>query len=309
MNMGYKMHRKQKLTIDEQVRYMKEQGIKFDIFSEIKAKSFLKESNYYFKVKSFAKNYKKDNNEKYINLDFAYLRKFSILDTAFRDLILELSLMCEHLLKTSLCSCCSQNTNDDGYEVISEYLNDDKNLPKELERYRQGKKSVYSQDLLDKYRNNFAVWNFVEILTFNELLTFYKFYTNYFHIRKSINLFNLYAIKSLRNVAAHNTCILNTITSRPINNFRISVEISQYLRNENILSSRGNILKVPMIHDFICIIFVFNKLCPNTKMKIIGKGKIQDFFTNFEKKYEYYTNPLIKIRYEFIKSATENILR
>ncbi len=306
--MECKVCRKEKLNTDEQIEYMEEQGIKFVIFSKIKAKLFLEESNYYFKVKSFAKNYKKDSTEKYINLDFAYLRKFSILDTAFRDLILELSLMCEHLLKTTLCSYCSQNISDDGYEVISKYLENDKNLPKELERYNQGKKSVYSQDLLEKYVNNFAVWNFVEILTFNELLSFYKFYVNHFSIKESINLFNIYAIKSLRNVAAHNTCILNTLTSRPIDNFRTSTEISQFLKKNKILSSRGKIFKVPMIHDFICIIYVFSKLCPDTKMKNITKEKIDDFFNKFEKRYEYYTNPLIIQRYEFIKKATNYIL-
>lgn len=72
-----------KFTIDQQVDHMKKQNIGFGIYSEERARDFLTYSNYYFKVKSFAKNYKK-NNDQYESLEFAYLRKFSILDTAFR---------------------------------------------------------------------------------------------------------------------------------------------------------------------------------------------------------------------------------
>lgn len=301
------MHRKRKLNVNEQINYMKNQGIKFDIFSESQAKIFLDESNYYFKIKSFSKNYSKNSNGSYDNLDFAYLRKFSILDTVFRDLILEISLTCEHLLKTNLCSYCSSNNKDNGYDVVNKYLNNNA-LPKEIERFDKLKKSVYSQDLINKYRNDFAVWNFVEVLTFNELLSFYSFYIKYFNIKDKINLFNLYALKSLRNVAAHNNCVLNTLTMRPINKFNISFEVRKLLKEKKILSSRGNVFKIPLIHDFLCLIFVFVKLCPNTKMKDIIKEKIDTFFNKFEKKKNYYTNSLILDRYNFIKKATYEIL-
>ncbi len=301
------MNRKIKLDTEKQVKHMQEQGIKFNIFSTEQAKVFLEQSNYYFKVKSFAKNYQKDEDGKYIDLEFAYLRKFSILDTIFRDLILNLSLTSEHLLKTALCSYCSNNANDDGYEVVEQYLEDDRNLPQELKRYDNDKKSVYSQDLLDKYKDNFAVWNFVEILSFGELIAFYKFYTSFFSIRNRINVINLYATKSIRNVAAHNSCILNTITSRPIN-FTRSIELQKMLKNEEILSSRGKNFKIPMIHDFICLVYVFDKLCPPTEMKNILIKKINIFFEKFEEKDEYYTNPLIKQRYDFLKRATNFIL-
>lgn len=52
--------RKRKLSIDEQIDYMKNKsGIKFNIVSEQEAKEFLKNNNYYFKIKSYAKNYEK----------------------------------------------------------------------------------------------------------------------------------------------------------------------------------------------------------------------------------------------------------
>lgn len=54
---------KLKLTIEEQIYHMKNKnGILFEITKEEDAIGFLKKNNYYFKVKSYAKNY-----DKYVN--------------------------------------------------------------------------------------------------------------------------------------------------------------------------------------------------------------------------------------------------
>ena len=46
-----------KLSIKNQIIHMKEEkGIKFNIINEEEAKEFLKNNNYYFKIKSYAKN-------------------------------------------------------------------------------------------------------------------------------------------------------------------------------------------------------------------------------------------------------------
>ena len=69
---------KQKLTIEEQINYMRDKsGIKFNIINEEDARVFLGNNTYYFKLKSYAKNYDKhiigEKNGKYINLEFSYL--------------------------------------------------------------------------------------------------------------------------------------------------------------------------------------------------------------------------------------------
>lgn len=81
------------LDINSQIEYMKNvNGIKFDIATEDQARDFLMQSNYFFKLKSFAKNYDKynsgENKDKYINLDFAYLQELSRLDMLLRKLII-----------------------------------------------------------------------------------------------------------------------------------------------------------------------------------------------------------------------------
>lgn len=303
------MQHKEKYTIDKQIEHMKNQNINFKLYSEKEAKDFLTTNNYYFKVKAFAKNYRKYNN-KYIDLDFRYLRKFTILDTLFRDLTLELSLLCEHLVKTTICYQCSENSDDDGYEPVDKFMRE-KFIPKTLKNYNEGIFSFYSKDLLDKYHNDLPVWVFVEILTFSELIQFYKFYTENFNMPNFVSDFDLYAIKSLRNIAAHNSCILHTLTMFPLgkNDFDISPYLKQTLREKKLLSRKHNILRIPMIHDFLCLILTFNKICPKTGIKDISKQNIFNFFSKCEEKCAYFNNEaLIKERYKFIKEATRAIL-
>ena len=98
-----KQQDKQKLTVEGQVQDMKEKDIKFEICSEEDAKKFLQYNNYYFKLKSYARNYNMNSQtKKYFNLDFAYLVELSKLDMYIRKIILELSLDVEHYLKVRL---------------------------------------------------------------------------------------------------------------------------------------------------------------------------------------------------------------
>ncbi|WP_158655921.1 MULTISPECIES: hypothetical protein [unclassified Helicobacter] len=46
---------KEKLTIDEQILHMQKLGIAFELYTEQKAKYFLANNNYFFKIKSYAK--------------------------------------------------------------------------------------------------------------------------------------------------------------------------------------------------------------------------------------------------------------
>ena len=108
---------KKKLTIDEQIANLKEKGVTFNIMNEDEAKKFLRYNNYYFKLKSYASNYPVNpKNNKYVNLDFAYLVELSRIDMYFRKIILGMCLDVEHVLKTRMltyfffcfCQCICQ---------------------------------------------------------------------------------------------------------------------------------------------------------------------------------------------------------
>lgn len=91
---------KKKLTISEQIEDMHKKGITFHFTNEKDACKFLKHNNYYFKLKSYGKNYDKylttAKKGQYINLDFSYLQELSILDMYLRKSIISMALDIEN---------------------------------------------------------------------------------------------------------------------------------------------------------------------------------------------------------------------
>lgn len=110
--------KKPKLTIEEQIEDMKSKNITFQYVSEKEAADFLRHNNYYFKLKSYGKNYEKyripAKAGQYVNLDFSYLQELSTLDMHLRKLILSMALDIEHALKTKILFDLSNNADEDG---------------------------------------------------------------------------------------------------------------------------------------------------------------------------------------------------
>lgn len=204
--------RKKKLTVEEQVEHMRDKsGIKFNITSEEDAKSFLSNNTYYFKIKSYAKNYEKyiegENAGKYINLEFAYLVEISKIDMYFRRIILKMTLDIEHFLKVQLLRDFQENDAEDGYNIVDEFLQEYNYIEKNIDL--KGKNSACT-DLVLKYKGDFAIWNIVEILSFNDFTKLYQMYYRKYKNKDSMGRF-LWSVRLLRNAAAHNSCLLNSL--------------------------------------------------------------------------------------------------
>lgn len=96
---------------------------------------------------------------------------------------MELCLTCEHLLKTQINTHCSDDKSQDGYKIVNDFLS--KNRIQILEMYKKGICNIYQKNLIEKYfikkentwENHFALWNFIEIMTFSEFIKFYNFYS------------------------------------------------------------------------------------------------------------------------------------
>ena len=193
---------KKKLTIDEQIANLKEKGVTFNIMNEDEAKKFLRYNNYYFKLKSYASNYPVNpKNNKYVNLDFAYLVELSRIDMYFRKIILGMCLDVEHVLKTRMLYDISRNEKEDGYNIVRKYFFAYDATKTEI---RQKANSYnFTSNLADKHAVDaeYPVWNLVELLSFGK---FVELYTLYYQEYNSPNYSAyLQSIKFLRNAAAH----------------------------------------------------------------------------------------------------------
>lgn len=302
--------RKRKLTIDEQIDYMKNKsGIKFNIVSEEEAKTFLTNNTYYFKIKAYAKNYEKyqegKNAGKYINLEFAYLQELSTLDMYFRRIILKITLDIEHFLKTQLLRDFQNNDAEDGYTIINEFFQEYDYVENNIDI--KGKNSTCT-DLVLKYKGDFAIWNIVEVLSFNDFTKLYQMYYKKYWNRESMGAF-LWSIRLLRNAAAHNSCLLNSLRTPYRYNIRPNQRVINYLSKiENISrTARGSRMKNPVMHDFIVTLYVFNKVISSKKVKEITMTELKDLVDNRmpRNKDFFEKNQVLIAHYDFAKKVID----
>ena len=181
--------RRKKLPIPGQIAHMKSKGIKFECMSEADARRFLNDNNYYFKLKAYCKNYGKNANGEYQNVDFAYLVDLSTIDMHLRKFIMKTSLDVEHFLKVKLLRDFLLDGSEDGYTIVEEFFDSHPEIKTEI--IEKGKSS-YCSDMIDHFQDNFAIWNIVEVLSFGHFAMLYSwFYCK--HPSKDSMLFIMYS--------------------------------------------------------------------------------------------------------------------
>ena len=119
------------IDVAQQVRHLKERGVRFELTDEREAERFLRESNFFFKVKAFAKcfsRYTSPSSERfgsYINLDFAYLAELTRLDHHLRESVLSLPLDIEHYMKVDL-NRMVMDAGDDPYGPMGSFFDSER---------------------------------------------------------------------------------------------------------------------------------------------------------------------------------------
>ena len=309
---------KKKLTIDEQIADLKEKGVIFNIMNEDEAKKFLRYNNYYFKLKSYASNYPVNpKNNKYVNLEFAYLVELSKIDMYFRKIILEMCLEVEHVLKTRMLYDISRNEKEDGYNIVQKYFFAYPTTKMEI--IQKANSYNFTSNLADKHAvdEEYPVWNLVELLSFGK---FVELYTLYYQEYNSPNYSAyLQSIKFLRNAAAHSNCLLSSIMKpKGEKKFRKTNQLTNALakaKKEISEHARVKYMSYPAFHDFVALLFVYNDLlkeAANRNMRNRTMNELVHFFCEENgrvlKHRDYFTkNQVITEAYKFISSVIQYI--
>lgn len=267
----------QKLNVEQIINYLKNDlGVTFNYKTEDYARHFLSEHNYYFRLKHYACDFeKKSKTGKYVGLDFGHLVELSTIDMHFRKLILKLTIDLEHYLKVKLVNDCQENSRDDGYKVVEDFF----------EKHPKIKESVTATIYLASYSaseikhlEKLAVWNIIELLSFYDFTIFFEYYYKYFEIPCE-NIKHFESVRRLRNVAAHNACMLASF--KPLHNFKYDAETCFKLLQKiktlspNIVSSA---MKVPLLNDFAVMLDVYNTTLTSEQIKRITMKELKNFF-------------------------------
>lgn len=298
-----------KLSIPQQIEHMKKKGISFSLCSEIEARKFLAEHNYYFKLKAYAHNFDRykdpTKNRQYINLDFAHLKDLSTIDAHFRKVILSMCIDLEHFLKVRMLNHFNM-VDEDGYEIVREFFKMQPGLEDEIEKKTN---TSTCHNIAAKRHGHWAIWNVIELLSFGPFIDLYSlFYSRYDFKDTGVEL--LYSIKMIRNAAAHNNCLINQMRapySRPI-------KPSYELRNMiNRLSSARpdrvkDRLQHPTIHDFLALVILYDKIVPEpTRSKGLRDIKVL-FDERMPRHKEYYEKQQgLLVSYRFVKDILDKI--
>ena len=313
------------MHIDEMVPYLKQKNIKFEKISEERAEKYLRDNNNYYNITSYKHNFERylfDGKfvDKYIDLDFAYLKDMAIIDHRVRLILFKMIIDIEHYLKIKILNTIETIDEEDGYRIVNLYLEKDFNderFPKRVHNsifkkvgneYYQKIFSKYDVDK-DKKLENIPIWEFLEIITFGELVNFYDFFTKEYNlVDENRDVYILRDIVKLRNAVAHNTCVLSELNKKD-NEYPPAYKVVQYLKSCNIgKETRDNKLGNSRIRQITYTRYMFNEIVTSDGIKKNIKKEINElFFDRIIHHKEYYNNnELLKSIYSYFKKIIEN---
>jgi len=316
------------MKISEMVPYLKGKSIKFEIMTEVEAEKYLRYNNNYYNVTAYKNNFERyfiDGRfvDKFIDLDFAYLKDLAIIDHRLRLVLFKMIIDIEHYLKIRILNLIENIDEEDGYRIVNMYLEKDFNDEKFPKRVHNSifKKvgseyyhKVFSKYDIDKDKKleNIPVWEFQEIITFGELVNFYELFAKEYELKCEIkNVFILREIVKLRNAVAHNSCVLCDLDKKD-NNFAPDYKIVNYLNNCGIRKeTRANKLSNSRIRQITYTLYMFNEIVTSIGVKTNVTKDINDLFYEriiLHKEY-YNNNELLKSIYAYFDKIIKKYYR
>lgn len=297
----------EKLTVPEVIDYCKNTlGITFNIVDEEYVATFLQKQNYFFRLKQYVGICTTQTKSgKYVGLDFGHLVEMSTIDMYLRKILFKMTIDLEHYLKVKLVNDCQNNPADDGYKVVSAFL--EKN-PKIRSSIQTGFNLIgYYEKPFFRYTKAPAVWNFVEMIGFNEFISFYSFYYEFFRMEGGWSM-QFDAVRKLRNAAAHNSCMLCSF--RPVQGFTGDYETTFELLGGNIGIGNGIIstmMKVPLLNDFAVLLSVYTKMATYHTVRDKTLEEVKAFFDGRMIRHKDYFEGFtdIKNAYSFARKVVE----
>lgn len=255
---------------------LKNENIKFKEISEKEALNYLKQNNNYYNICLYKNLFEKYyiNGEyinKYIDLDFAYLKDLAIIDFELRLLLYNMISDVEHYLKFRLLKFIGKQEN----KVVKMYL-----------------KSKRFKNIKNKFDINISLNQLLDIIPFGKLVDFYEF------IVKVLNLKNekkyiivLKEIVTLRNRVYHNDKILVNLNENS-NNYVSNFIVLEYLKKCNIDKDVRNLrISNPTIRQLTCLFYIFNIFVTSIEVKDHVNKLLNDFmFERVVRNKKYFIN-------------------
>lgn len=305
---------KPKLSLDGQIKHLKEKGVLFNIMNEAEAKDYLVQHNNYFKLTAYRKNYDKhpdgDKKDKYINLEFAYLVDIAVIDMQLRYRIVHMALDIEHHTKLQLLRKMDEY-DEDGYQIVQDYFDSLNETQKNTcdGEINRNKGNIYCGDIVSKYDGAYPIWAFIEIIPFGRLVAFYGFCAKCFNDSDmEDNFFRLLTCKAIRNAAAHSNCILNNLRAKTAAH-DTNAAVTKELMAINGMNSnfRKNRMSNARIQQVVTLLYMHKKMVGSEGIIKAESEELQKTMKRIKKNYDYYNeNLMIQGTFDFIKMIVDS---
>ena len=224
----------------------------------------------------------------------------------------------EHYLKIRILNSIEDIDGEDGYNIVNLYLEkdfNDENFPRRVhDSIRKKVSNAYYKKIFSKYDidkdkkiENMPIWEFLEIITFGELVNFFEFYTREYNLDDNKYVFILREINKLRNAVAHNSCVLSELDKKD-NLHRVDTLIINYLKECGIgKENRNNKLANSRIRQITYTLYMFNIIVSSEGVKNNVKHDITKlFYGRIILNNKYYTNNgLLKSIYSYFDKIIE----
>lgn len=305
------------LTPKEQIKHCCDKGIQFNKISKTSALAYLEANNNYFKLRSYRKNFERDiKTRKYLRLDFAHLIDLAIIDNRLRRLLLEMSLSIEHFSKVHILKVL-QESNEDGYEILQNYLHQlsDKNKAALIRDLKKNSGSTYCGNLYNKYMTsnnliNCPIWVFLEVISFGQYLHFYEFCVKLYPNKKelSLRLYLMRTVKDLRNACAHNNCIINDLrTPHAKPNFKPNQEVNDALNKLGVSKNiRNKQLKRAPFYQIVTTLYAHKQIVKSQGVNKHISNELKIFKERIYRDFNYHENEIIRATFDLLIKIFDN---
>ena len=222
------------------------------------------------------------------------------------------------LIKIKILNKIEEIEDENGYRIVNLYLEKDFNDEKFPKRVHNSifKKvgNEYYQKIFSKYDldkntkiENIPIWEFLEIITFGELINFFDFFTKYYILDDNKYIFILREVNKLRNAVAHNSCVLCELDKKD-NTHRVDTLVINYLKDCGIgKENRNTKLSNSRIRQITYTLYMFNIIVSSDAVKNNVKHDITKLFYEriiLNGKY-YNNNGLLKSIYNYFDKIIE----
>lgn len=266
-----------KKSFEELVDSLDEKGVKFNNMTKDEASLVLRNINYYYKLTVYKRNFRRDKNGRFMNLEFSYLTDLASMDMQLRYILLTATLDIEHSLKTFLITKITENTDVDGFDVVRSFFHSTTDsfykLDKDIILENVKNKSHYQFKLYETHKAAPPAWVLMEVIKFGDFLRFFEFYfrkypTEEFKVDSLMGVLN--SVKRIRNASAHNNAFLFNLYDSNINT--VSSYIKKYAEERKI----GELFyKCNKVHDVLCVFYIHDFF-------VKGKGSRQHRVEEFK---------------------------